>query len=87
MPRVEYHPCQGAYPSDRPSSADPYLEHLRAIVRAQVEHRDGAGRPVDHRADPVPRNPDVPDGAIECRVCGRPVRTADGGRFPIHAAV
>lgn len=40
-----------------------------------------------HRAEPVPLNPDIPKGAIVCRICGQPVRTANGGLHPIHATL
>lgn len=38
-----------------------------------------------HRAEPVPLNPDIPKGAIVCRICGQAVRQWPDGRFPIHA--
>lgn len=34
-PRREYHEVQGAYPSSRPSAPDPFLDHLRAVVKSQ----------------------------------------------------
>lgn len=50
-----------------------------ALVRLE---RDGPlPSPDDHQAVPVELN----RGVLVCRICGRPVRTANGGQHPIHA--
>lgn len=35
----------------------------------------------DHRADPI----EDARGALICKQCGKPVRTANGGQHPVHA--
>ena len=46
--------------------------------------RDTKGAPADdHRAEPV----ETALGVLVCAVCDKPVRTAFGGQYPIHASV
>ena len=45
------------------------------------EYIDNGWRLAEHRPEPVEDS----RGALQCRVCDRPVRTAHGGRFAVHA--
>lgn len=56
-------------------------EAAMAIADAEGGFAQGVDYEVEHRPDPVEDH----RGVLTCRICTKPVRTAMGGRFAVHA--